>query len=156
LNTPRQGGHSKNDRIERLEPDFRQGRFLLPGVVHHPDQGGRCRWLLWTERRQKIAGKGERHAIGSIVYRFLGDQLTGRQQQCVKSAQRHRIVNPVKRHDENKDVYDLTRCFMDEFLQHPFATHDDLIDAVSRIYDIDPQIPQIFESWSTEGLPEDD
>jgi len=45
---------------------------------------------------------------------------------------------------------------MDEFLRHPFATHDDLIDAVARIYDIDPQIPEIFEAEDTEGLPEDD
>ena len=37
LNTPRQGGHSKDDRIERLEPDIRGGRFHLPCIVHHPE-----------------------------------------------------------------------------------------------------------------------
>src|SRR6266567_4660220 len=37
VNTPRQGGHAKEDRIERLEPDLRQGRFLLPGIVHAPE-----------------------------------------------------------------------------------------------------------------------
>jgi hypothetical protein len=31
-----------------------------------------------------------------------------------------------------------------------------LIDAVARIYDIDPQIPELFEAEDTEGLPEDD
>ena len=41
-------------------------------------------------------------------------------------------------------------------LRHPFAVHDDLIDAVSRIYDIDPQIPQIFESYNTDGPDDDD
>ncbi len=159
LNTPRQGSHSKNDRIERLEPDFRDGRFLLPGFVHHPDKGGRCRWAVWTEQLQKIAdeqGRGERHPVGSIVYRFIGDKLTARQEHMRATMQSHRIVTPVKRFDETKDVYDLTRCFMDEFLRHPFATHDDLIDAVARIYDIEPTLPQIFESQSTDGLPEDD
>lgn len=102
-------------------------------------------------------GKGERHDVGTIVYASIGDQPTGRQQHYERTAQRHRIVHPIKRFDENKDVYDLTRCFIDEFLRHPFATHDDLIDAVSRIYDIEPQIPMDFESeQSAEGVPEAD
>jgi hypothetical protein len=41
---------------------------------------------------------------------------------------------------------------MDEFLRHPFTPHHDLINAVSRIYDIDPQVPQIFESTRTACL----
>jgi len=44
---------------------------------------------------------------------------------------------------------------MDEFLRHPFATHDDLIDAVARIYDIDPQIPEIYEAYHADELPEE-
>jgi len=157
LNTPRQGAHSKNDRIERLEPDFRLGRFLLSGLVHHPDKGGRCTWHVWDETLDKIAEKTgkQRHPIGTIVY-TRAEGLSKRQENCRVTAQSHRIVEPVKRFDENKDVYDLTRVFMDEFLRHPFATHDDLIDAVARIYDIDPQIPEIFEAEDTEGLPEDD
>jgi hypothetical protein len=158
LNTPRQGSHSKKDRIERLEPDFRLERFFLPGIVHHPDQGGRCTWQIWDETRDQTAEKQgkKRHPIGTIVYSFVGDKLSRRQHDCAITAQRHRIVDPIKRFDENKDVYDVTRVFMEEFLRHPFATHDDLIDAVSRIYDIDPQVPQIFESRNTEGMPEDD
>jgi len=158
LNTPHRGAHSKNDRIERLEPDFRLGRFLLPMVVHHPDHGGRCTWRVWTEEDNKRAeASGEtNYPVGTILYRCIRDNLTARQINCAITAQRHRIVEPIKRLDENKDVYDLTRVFMDEFLRHPFATHDDLIDAVARIYDIDPQIPEIYEAEDTEGLPEDD
>jgi hypothetical protein len=158
LNTPYQGGHSKNDRIERLEPDFRLGRFLLPGEIHHPDKGGRCTWAIWDETLDKIAERSgkQRHPIGTIVCTFVGDKLSKRQENCRVTAQSHRIVYPVKRFDENKDVYDLTRVFMDEFLRHPFAVHDDLIDAVARIYDIDPQIPQIFEAQSTEPIADDD
>jgi hypothetical protein len=156
LNTPRQGSHSKCDRIERLEPDFQLGRFLLPGLIHNPDKGGRCTWAVWNEALQKVAESkgGQGHPVGTIVYTFIDKALSRRQQDCAVTAQRHRIVEPIKRYDENKDVYDLTRVFIDEFLRHPFASHDDLIDAVSRVYDIDPQIPQIFESQSTESIME--
>jgi hypothetical protein len=109
--------------------------------------------VLWTEAR--AMNSDSHHDIGSIVHRPTKN-LTGQQRRCDMTAQRHRIVEPIMRYDENKDVYDLTRVFIDEFLRHPFATHDDLIDAVSRIYDIDPQIPQVYESQSTEGVPEDD
>jgi phage terminase large subunit-like protein len=53
----------------------------------------------------------------------------------VDSGQKHRIVTALQRRDENGDIYDLTRVCFDELLKHPFAVHDDLIDAMSRIYD---------------------
>src|SRR3974390_2331056 len=157
LNTPRQGGHSKNHRIERLEPDFRGGRFLLPRTVHNPDSGGRCQGAGWNEQQHEAAeAKGqENFPVGQIVHTPLGDNLTREQRKYAAPALRYRIVDPIKRVDENKEVYDLTRVFIDEFLSHPFGKHDDLIDAVSRIYDINPRPPDLFDEQSTEGLPED-
>ncbi len=62
LNTPKQGGHAKSDRIGRLEPDIKGGRFYLPCAVHHPDFGpkqgeftGACLWNVWTEDDAKAA-----------------------------------------------------------------------------------------------------
>ena len=60
LNTLRQGSHSKNDRIERLEPDFRLGRFLVPGLIYNPERGGRCTWVVWDETRQKLRRRERR------------------------------------------------------------------------------------------------
>jgi Xaa-Pro aminopeptidase len=34
---------------------------------------------------------------------------------------KHRIVTALQRRDENGDIYDLTRVFMDEMIRHPFA-----------------------------------
>jgi phage terminase large subunit-like protein len=163
LNTPRQGGHSKDDRIERLEPDVRIGRFFLPCAVHHSDFGakvgpfaGMCFWSVWTEADAKaVEDKGAKseHHVGQIIYRQMKG-LTRRQRECAE--QKYRIVTPLKRRDENQDVYDLTRVFIEELVRHPFAPHDDLIDAASRIYDIDPQPPAPFEAQSAEGLDVDD
>jgi len=159
LNTPRQGGHSKDDRIRRLEPDIRGGRFYVPCIVHHADLGGDCYWKVWTEADAKAADDKERQTwnVGQIVY-WRSKGLTRLQRNCELSAQHKRIVRPLKRLDETKDVYDLTRAFIDEMVLHPFATHDDLIDAVSRIYDIEPLPPTIYEAQSTEplGLEGDD
>src|SRR6185437_515688 len=79
LNTPRSGGHSKNDRIERLEPDLRAGRFYLPAVVQHAEVGpkdgpfaGQCYWSVWTEEDARNAQRLRRPAkfnVGQIVYR---------------------------------------------------------------------------------------
>ena len=54
------------------------------------------------------------------------------------------------------EIYDLTRIFIDEAIRHPFARHDDLIDAAARIYDIDPHPPVRYERQSTMPLGLDD
>ena len=40
------------------------------------------------------------------------------------------------------------RIFTEGLIRHPFAAHDDFIDAVSRIYDIDPQSPVPYDAKS--------
>ena len=164
LGTPRKGRHAKPDRIERLEPDIREGRFYLPCVAYNADFGppGKhiCYWSIWTEQHAKRAaeqGTEHNYNVGQIVFtRMRG--LTKAQQRCEMTAQKHRIVVALQRRDENGDIYDLTRAFIDEMVRHPFGPHDDLIDATSRIYDIDPQAPVAYEAQSTEplGLETDD
>lgn len=161
LNTPTTGRHAKNDRIERLEPDIRSGRFYLPGVVHHFDFGpktgeftGSCYWSVWSEEdalNAKRLNKPAPYHVGQIIYRpMLGLTKLMRDH---AAQQKFRIVQPLKRKDENGDVYDLTRVFIEEMIRHPFAVHDDMIDAVSRIYDIKPVPPAAFEApQSTESI----
>jgi hypothetical protein len=163
LNTPRQGGHSKNDRIERLEPDIRNGRFYLPCIAHHPEFAsktgefaGQCYWTVWGEKDVENAKRmqlSQPHHLGQIIYRPVKG-LTRRQQEFKDT--NSRIVQPLKRLDENNNVYDLTRVFIDEMVRHPFAQHDDLIDACSRIYDIEPYAPVAHEAKATDTLDADD
>ena len=144
LNWPREGGHSKRDRVERLEPDMRAGKFYLPGIVYHPEMGGhdgKALWSIWTEEDAKKAeAKGEvsSHNVGQIVYRPLTGQL--REHRAMEAtSQNYRIVTPIKRVDEDRNLYDLTRAFMEEAMFFPFSPKDDLIDAASRIYDLSPK-----------------
>lgn len=103
---PREGPGSKTDRVQRLEPAFRNGRFFLPAIT-----------------------KGE----------------TTNQAKVRADGQAFRIFTPVHRKDEEGRVYSLNKNFLEEFLTFPFCAHDDLIDAVSRIYDIDPLPPIIID-----------
>jgi hypothetical protein len=64
----------------------------------------------------------------------------------------HRIMQPIKRLDENNEPYDLTRAFIEEAMFFPFAPKDDLIDAVSRVYDLKPTPAIQYETASLEPV----
>jgi hypothetical protein len=161
LNWPREGEHSKDDRIGRLEPDFRHGRFLLPAVVYHPHikdelgrsgEGGLCFWRVWTQADHDAAAKrGEptKHNVGQIVYRpYRGP--TKQQLTCEKTGQGYRIATPIKAIDEDRNVYDVTRALMEEMKFFPFSPKKDLVDATSRLYDLEPKPALQHESEHAE------
>lgn len=155
LATPRQGKESKPDRISRLEPDFNRNLFYLPAVVYHPEFGGShnnaALWDVWTEEDHKLmvdAGNTDptkNPAVGTIVYRPMKG-ATRLQKAMEATMQQHRIVTPIRRRNEDGEIYDLTRMFIEEYRLVPFAPHDDLIDATSRVYDMDPIKPVPIEA----------
>lgn len=124
---PREGGNSKQHRVERLQPDVQYGAFLLPAVISH---GGKdCYWSV-------NEAEGNMHFTPS-----QGDSAVVRR--LKERGQGHLAAAPIKRKDENGKPYDLTAELINEMLFFPFAQHDDLIDAVSRIYDMEPLPAQI-------------
>ena len=50
-------------------------------------------------------------------------------------------MRAIRRRNEDGSVYDLTREWMNEALFYPFAPKRDLIDASSRIYDVNAIAP---------------
>ena len=108
---PAEGSGAKYDRIQRLEPDFRNGRFFLSAAV--PAE---------TSAQRRVREKG----------------------------QAFRIFSPVRRRDQDGAIYSLNKAFLEEYLVVPFAAHEDLIDATSRIYDIDPVAPIIVDERELE------
>ena len=133
---PRQGSASKIHRVERLQPDFEFGGFFLPGLVHTPGVGP----SLWTADLD----------AGQMIFRPMQGELKA--VTAVKArGQAYLACTPIARTNEDGELYDLTRMLIDEMLYFPFASHDDLVDAASRIYDIEAVPP--LQSDIMEAMP---
>ena len=109
---PRDGEGSKDDRVQRLGPDFRSHKFFVPYDT-------------------KL-------------------QLTSSQLQCKNAGQEFRIAKPIKKKDSDGNVYDLTVQLKEQIMFYPFAPMKDLIDAASRIYDMEPRPPIIIDESQLE------
>lgn len=99
LNWTSDGTRAKEDRVQRLQPDFASGRFYMAAKV-----------------------EGE----------------TSNQRRIREQGQAFRIFKPIVRRDHEGHVYALNKGFLEEYLTFPFSAKKDLIDAASRIYDMDP------------------
>lgn len=123
LSWPNEGRNSKADRVQRLQPDFEGGKFFLPPIIRH-DEWGDCYW---------------RYNVDDFKIDYLPHQgLTKLMRAAEHNGQKWRIPGAIKRLDENKDIYDVTKALMDEMLIFPFGSHDDIVDVTSRIYDMQP------------------
>ena len=110
---PREGPGSKYDRIQRLQPDFMNGRFYLAYVAATGTE---------TKNQKRMRDEG----------------------------QPFRILTPTKRADHEGNLYSLQKGLIEEFLLYPFSPHDDAIDCLSRIYDMDISAPVIIDNEMTE------
>mgnify|MGYP001594450259 FL=1 len=116
---PSEGPGSKFDRIQRLEPDFRNRRFYL-------------------------------------IAQPTSTNLTSIQARMVASNQPHLVLAPVRRKDETGKIYNLTLDFVQQFLAYPFTSHEDMLDATSRIYDMDARPPILIDDKILEPETFDD
>jgi hypothetical protein len=117
---PREGPGSKTDRVQRLVPDFIQKKFHLAKLCTR-EEGGK-----------------------TVEY------TTSDQQRVIDSGQGFRVLRPPRQRDHNGRVYSLNKAFLEEFLTFPFSAHDDLVDATSRIYDMEPVPPVIIDEGALE------
>tara|TARA_R100001086_G_scaffold178859_1_gene99134 strand:- start:156 stop:1817 length:1662 start_codon:yes stop_codon:yes gene_type:complete len=98
------GSQSKRDRIQRLEPDLRDGSLL---------------WPYPTDKKRITS---------------LQDEYQGRNQEFLLSKK-------IMCKDEENKLYDLSKWVREnEYLLFP-TIHPDFLDALSRIYDMDPVPP---------------
>jgi hypothetical protein len=151
LNWVREGGQSKRDRVERLVPDFAQGRFFVPlfafdaAEAAAAEKGDPSPGLV----RWRVAEGRVHWDRVPVVNGRAGDDTRAR----AEARARRRpdlVIGPIKRLDEEGRAYDLTARFIEEFLYFPFGQRKDFIDAMSRIYDMEPTAPLIVPAADLE------
>lgn len=120
LNWPQDSPAAKQDRIQRLVPDFAKNKFFLSAVVTREEGGKRVAAESSAQRQMRERGEA------------------------------FRILKPVSRRDHEGNAYGLNKIFLDEYLVYPFSKHDDFLDAVSRIYDMDYLPPVIVDEQMLE------
>ncbi len=136
---PNEGDNSKVARVGRLQPDFERSRFFLPPIVKHPDHG-LCYWRYDDEEFKIVFRPWELgpHASDDERKDFKPGGYTRAQRAMQAQGMAYRIPKAITRYDEDGNIYDVTLALMEELTIFPFGAHDDLADATSRIYDMQP------------------
>jgi len=68
-------------------------------------------------------------------------KLTNLQRRAVAGGYEYRIAKPIRRRDQDDQIYDLTERLRLQVGFFPFCDRKDLIDACSRLYDLEPSPP---------------
>lgn len=133
------GEQGKSTRVERLEPKFRNARFFLPLAVWRNSQP-----MVWH-----IDDDQDSKNYRNISWEECRG-WTSAQKRAIDGGSINLVAKAIKQIDEERHVYDLTLKFMDEYMFFPFGRYKDLIDATSRIDDMEPVVPQFIIPGSTE------
>lgn len=139
LRWPRDTEPSKDDRVQRLGPDFRSNKFFVPCLI--TSQGKPHFWKLEPGSASGLELKLTEQAGPTSLMRRVIDEGSP-----------SRVAKPIAKVDSEGNVYDLTRHFIEQMMLYPFAPLKDLIDAASRLYDMSPVPPVLIED--KELLPE--
>lgn len=133
LNWTRDNTDAKDDRVQRLQPDFASGRFYLAAVC----------------QRQMPVLDGQGQAVVDPRTKLPMTRLqayeTRDQRRMREVGQPHRIFSPIVARDHEGAIYSLNKGFLEEYLFYPFSSKKDLIDAASRIYDMEPVPPVLID-----------
>ena len=71
--------------------------------------------------------------------------VTVNQKRVMNEGYVHRVAAPIRRKNENGNMYDLSHDLKMQFHYFPFGGEKDAIDALSRIYDMEVRAPNAQE-----------
>ena len=97
-----------------------------------------------VDRIQRLGPDFRSHRF-YLPYQTDPERLTRAQRDMFDQGYGYRISRPIRRKDEQDKVYDLAERFRMQVHYFPFIERKDLIDAVSRIYDMEPVPPIVVD-----------
>lgn len=129
------GKISKEDRIQRLIPDLKLGNWKIPYYVEK--FGDISSWkvtetstdyfeLTYNKEPLKKDGKDRFDKFNEFVENKTFD-FTIQERKCY----------PLVKVGTDNLKYDYTLCFIDEFVNFPYGKNDDILDSISRLYDVE-------------------
>lgn len=102
-----------------------------------------------NDRVQRLTPDIQNHRF-YVPYPTHPDRLTAGQQRRVKEGYEHLLSHRIRVLDQDKKLYDLTERFKMQVAYFPFCEKKDLIDSVSRIYDMDVRAPVYIDQSTLE------
>jgi len=96
-----------------------------------------------VDRVQRLGPDIRGHKL-FVPYATDPDKLTANQRRMMPGYE-YRIAKPIRRKDGEGNLYDLTEQFRMQVHYFPFGGLVDLVDAASRIYDMEPKAPSYRE-----------
>ena len=97
-----------------------------------------------VDRVQRLGPDLRTHKI-FVPYPTNDKALTSNQRRVVESGYDFRVARSIRRKDENGAVYDITADFRNQIHYFPYGGLKDVVDAFSRIYDMEPIAPRYRE-----------
>jgi hypothetical protein len=118
----------------------REGVYFDVTALSWPKQGG-------GTKRDRVGRLGPDFKAHRFFVPYpthsSGERLTSRQRRYREEGLRHMISRRIVRRDETNRVYDVTERFLLQVSDFPFCQRKDLVDAASRLYDMEPTAPAV-------------
>lgn len=102
-----------------------------------------------VDRVQRLGPDFRNHKF-FLPYATSKDNLTAMQRRMIAEGRDELVSARIRRKDEGDGIYDLSDQFKLQAHYFPFGGLKDLVDAVSRIYDMDPKPPMIMDLTNLE------
>lgn len=93
-----------------------------------------------NDRVQRLTPDLRAHRL-YVPYETDPEHLTSVQRRMRDANYDYRIARRIRQLDENKELYDLTERLKLQISFFPFGDRKDIVDALSRIYDLEPMPP---------------
>ncbi len=129
------GKSSKEDRIGRMIPDLKLGNWKIPFYVEKFGDISSWRCIESSPDFYELTYQKEL-LIKDGKYRFEKYEDFVNKNSYDFTIQERKCY-PLTKIGTDNLKYDYTLCFIDEFTNFPYGKHDDILDSISRLYDVE-------------------